>query len=253
MTELTKEELVRAGSAHLQSAGRWLPTCCMFPKEHLLSEGCSTNTHILVIHLVGLPFHHRIELGFQVNKLGCEWLSSCNTLLREFSSFLQFSFPFSLPITFSSTPTSSCLLYLITRPETAPVSLLPQRDTSFIQLLKQIKQSFPFPWATCSKYKRETNYNGGDKSPLNSWSRAQIWRLIFCLNHRVMPGSSREQIVPLASTELTLKCANWVSFPMDYEAIWWRLLIWYTNQHLDITHGKSLKVCLCNARLLGSF
>lgn len=150
MTELTKEELVRAGSAHLQSKS-WLPMCCMFPKGHLLSEGCSTNTRILVIHLAVLPFHHRIELGFQVNKPGCEWLSSCNTLLREFSSFFQSSFPFSLPISFSSTPTSSCLFYPIIRPETTPVSLLPQRDTSFILLLKQIKQSFPFPWATCSK------------------------------------------------------------------------------------------------------
>lgn len=126
------------------------------------------------------------------------------------SSPLLFRFLFS-PITFSSTPLPTCLAYSTQLPHQ---KLLSQRAaSSFIQLLKQIKQSFPFPWATCSKYKRETNYKGGDKSPLNSWSRAWIWRLIFGLNHRVMPGSSLEQIVPLACTELTLKCANGSLFP----------------------------------------
>lgn len=249
MSGLTQEELVWAGSACLQSAGSWLPrVACFLRSIYYLKAAVLTPTS-LTSTLWSFLLTTELNLAFKYTSLVVS--DSVAVILCSENSPLSSNSHF--PFLFPSLSPPPPLLYLITRPETAPVSLLPQRDTSFIQLLKQIKQSFPFPWATCSKYKQETNYKGEDKSPLNSWSRAQIWRLIFCLNHRVMPGSSPEQIVPLAPTELTLKCANRVSFPMDYEAIWWRLLIWFTNQHLDITHGKSLKVCLCNARLLGNF
>lgn len=228
----------------------WLHAHRVLPKERFLSGGCD------IWH--SCPGQPPREPSF--SSQNWTWLPSkqCWVLSDPAAAMLWWerSLPplflslFSL-IPFSSPPPPPAPPYPITTPETASVSLLSQRDTSFIQLLKHIKQSFPFPWTTCSKYKWETNYNQGDKSPLNSWSRAWIWRLIFGLNHRVMPGSSLEQIVPLASTERTLKCANRVSFPMDYGIIWWRLFIWCTNQHLDMTHGKSLKVCLCAARLLG--
>ena len=176
------EECQEAGFRHVQCFARNI-----FYQEAAVSDTC-----ILVIHLVALPFHHRIELGFWVIQQ-----------LLHFSENVLLS-PSLSPL--SPTPPA----YYTQLPHQKPLLSLsfPQRDASFIQLLKQIKQSFPFPWTTCSKYKRETNYKRGDKSPLNSWSRAWIWRLIFGLNHRVMPGSSLEQIVPLASTELTLKCAN---------------------------------------------
>ena len=151
----------------------------------------ASDTYNLVIFIVSLPFHH------------FEWPSSCYALVREFSSphHLLF-FPHLLWLTLPDYHTRN-----------RSVSLFSQRDTSFIQLLKQIKQSFPFPWATCSKYKQETNYNPGDKSPLNSWSRAWIWRLIVGLNHRVMPGSSLEQIVPWLPLSLPWNVQTGSLFP----------------------------------------
>lgn len=218
MTEFTREEVMRAAAHMLQSARRpdLLRVAC-FLRNIFYLEAAVSDTYNLVIHLVFLPFHHRTELGF--------WMTWQLLHFGERVLLFLASSCFPFLCWFLSHPPHLLLLTLPSYHTRNRSSLLSQRDASFIQLFKKIKQSFPFPWTTCSKYKWETNYKGEDKSPLNSWSSTWIWRLIFGLNHRVMPGSSLEQIVPLASTVLTLKCVNWVSFPMDYEGIWWRLLI----------------------------
>lgn len=138
-------------------------------------------------------------------------------------------------------PTSSGLYPVTT--ETALSLSFPKGLPYYSTSAKQIKQ-VPFPWATCSKYKQETNYQPR-QIPFEQLILGHGFGLIVGLNHRVMPGSSLEQIVPWLPLSLLWNVQTGSLFPLDYEAIWWRLLIWCTNQHLDITHGKSLKVCLC--------
>ena len=145
MTELSKGRGC-VGSSALPAecqAADFTHTACVL--RHIFYPGAViSDTCVLVIHLVCLPFHHRVERGFQVNNAGFRVTQQLLALVRAFSS-PPFSFPFALPSLSPLPPTSSCLFYPVTTPETTSVSLLSQRDTSFIPLLKQIKQSFPFP------------------------------------------------------------------------------------------------------------
>lgn len=197
INELSKEEFVWGRScAPRRAPGGWLQTFCMFSEKHFLSADWG------IWHLQ--PGHIHCVSSF--SSQNWTWFLSdpaAVMLWWEFSSLHHLLFfPHLLWLTLPNYHTRN-----------RSVSLFFQRDASFIQLLKQIKQSFPFPWATCSKYKQETNYNRGDKSPLNSWSRAWIWRLIVGLNHRVMPGSSLEQIVPWLPLSLPWNVQTGSLFP----------------------------------------
>lgn len=64
MTEFTREEVMRAAAHTLQSARPDFLRVACFLRNIFCLEAAVSDTCILVIHLVFLPFHHRTELGF---------------------------------------------------------------------------------------------------------------------------------------------------------------------------------------------
>lgn len=138
MTELSKGRGC-VGSSALPAecqAADFIHTACVL--RHIFYPGAViSDTCVLVIHLVCLPFHHRVERGFQVNNAGFRVTQQLLALVRAFSfsprrpplpavRFLLLSHPFLLyppppPAYSTQLPHQKQLLSLSFPKETLPL------------------------------------------------------------------------------------------------------------------------------------